>query len=119
MEVVLRPGRPKEEFLTAMRRAVATIPGAQVSFGQPISHRIDHMISGSKSNLAVKVFGPDLAVLRNIASSAELILGDVPGLVDLGTQEQATVPQLLIEFDRAAMTRFGVSAASLAPHRTA
>lgn len=113
MEVVLRDGRPKEELLAAMRRSVATIPGAQVSFGQPISHRIDHMISGSKSNLAVKVFGPDLSVLRELASSAERVLAEVPGLVDLGTQEQATVPQLLIEFDRIAMARFGVSAASL------
>lgn len=113
MEVVLRSGRPKEELLTAMRRSVATIPGAQVSFGQPISHRIDHMISGSKSNLAVKVFGRDLSVLRELAASAERLLADVPGLVDLGTQEQATVPQLLIEFDRSAMARFGISAASL------
>ncbi len=113
MEVVLRAGRPKEELLAAMRRSVATIPGAQVSFGQPISHRIDHMISGSKSNLAVKVFGSDLSVLRELAASAERILADVPGLVDLGTQEQATVPQLLIEFDRTAMARFGISAASL------
>ena len=57
LEVVLQPGRPKGELLAEMRRAVATIPGVSVSFGQPISHRIDHMISGSRSNLAVKVFG--------------------------------------------------------------
>ena len=114
MEVVLQPGRPKDELLSAMRRAVATIPGAQVSFGQPISHRIDHMISGSKSNLAVKVFGPDLSVLRGLAAGAERILGDVPGIADLGNTEQASVPQLLIEFDRSAMARFGVSAESLA-----
>jgi Cu/Ag efflux pump CusA len=114
MEVVLRPGRSKDELLTAMRRAVATIPGAQVSFGQPISHRIDHMISGSKSNLAVKVFGPDLAVLRGLAAGAERILRGVPGIADLGNTEQASVPQLLIEFDRPAMARFGVSAESLA-----
>jgi CzcA family heavy metal efflux pump len=113
MEVVLRRGRPKEQLLAEMRRAVATIPGAQVSFGQPISHRIDHMISGSKSNLAVKLFGPDLTVLRGLASSAEHVLAEVPGLVDLGTQEQATIPQLLIDFDRPAMARLGVSAASL------
>jgi Cu/Ag efflux pump CusA len=97
-----------------MRKAVATIPGAQVSFGQPISHRIDHMISGSKSNLAVKIFGPDLSVLRGLAASAQRILADVPGIVDLGNQEQAGVPQLLIEFDRPAMARHGVTAASLA-----
>jgi CzcA family heavy metal efflux pump len=114
MEVVLRPGRPKERLLNEMRRAVATIPGAQVSFGQPISHRIDHMISGSKSNLAVKIFGPDLSVLRGLAASAQKVLADVPGIVDLGNQEQASVPQLLIEFDRPAMARHGVTAASLA-----
>ena len=67
---MLRPGRPKEELLAEMRKAVATIPGAQVTFGQPISHRIDHMISGSKTNLAVKIFGPDLAVLRGLAARA-------------------------------------------------
>ncbi len=114
MEVVLRPGRPKERLLEEMRRSVATIPGAEVSFGQPISHRIDHMISGSKSNLAVKIFGPDLSVLRGLAGSAQGILAEVPGIVDLGNQEQASVPQLLIDFDRAAMARHGVSAASLA-----
>ncbi|MCM2258363.1 MAG: efflux RND transporter permease subunit [Vicinamibacteria bacterium] len=108
MEVVLRPGRPKEELLAEMRRAVATIPGVSASFGQPISHRIDHMISGSKTNLAVKLFGPDLSVLRELSASAERILRDVPGLVDLSNQEQATVPQLLVDFDREAMARYGL-----------
>ena len=114
MEVVLKPGRPKGELLEGMRRAVATIPGAQVSFGQPISHRIDHMISGSKSNLAVKIFGPDLSVLRGLAATAQRVLAGVPGIVDLGSQEQASVPQLLIDFDRAAMARYGLTSASLA-----
>ena len=114
MEVVLRPGRPKEEILGLMRRAVATIPGASVSFGQPISHRIDHMISGSKSNLAVKIFGPDLSVLRALAARAEGVMRELPGIVDLSNSEQASVPQLLIEFDRVAMARHGLSAASLA-----
>ena len=114
MEVVLRPGRPKPELLAEMRRAVATIPGVSVTFGQPISHRIDHMISGSKTNLAVKVFGPDLSVLRGLASSAETLLRDVPGIVDLSNQEQATVPQLLVDFDRDAMARYGITPADMA-----
>jgi CzcA family heavy metal efflux pump len=114
MEVVLRPGRPKTELLTAMRRAVATIPGVSVSFGQPISHRIDHMISGSRTNLAVKLFGPDLSVLRGLSAGAEAILREVPGLVDLSNQEQATVPELVIDFDRAALARHGLTPASLA-----
>jgi len=114
MEVVLRPGRPKPELLAEMRRAVATIPGVSVSFGQPISHRIDHMISGSKTNLAVKVFGPDLAVLRGLSAAAEKLLRGVPGIVDLSNQEQASVPQLLVDFDRQAMARYGLSPADMA-----
>jgi CzcA family heavy metal efflux pump len=114
MEVVLQPGRPKAELLAAMRGAVATIPGVNVSFGQPISHRIDHMISGSKSNLAVKIFGPDLSVLRSLSTRCEQVLRDVPGIVDLSNTEQSSIPQLLIDFDRRAMARHDLSTTSLA-----
>lgn len=114
IEVVLKPGRPKEEMLEAMRRAVATIPGVNVTFGQPISHRIDHMVSGSKSNLAVKLHGPDLSVLRKLAAAAQETLGGVDGIVDVSNQEQAAVPQLLIEPDREALARHGIPAASFA-----
>lgn len=102
-------GRTKEELVAAMRRAVAPIPGVTVSFGQPISHRIDHMISGSRTNLAVKVFGPDLAVLRSLASRIRQVLEGVPGIVDLSNQEQAAIPQLVIDFDRRAMARHGLA----------
>jgi CzcA family heavy metal efflux pump len=114
MEVVLRPGRPKEQLLDEMRRAVSLIPGVQVSFGQPISHRIDHMISGSKSNLAVKIFGDDLSVLRALAARAEQLMSGIDGIVDLGSQEQAAVPQILVDLDRAAMARRGLTAGDLA-----
>jgi len=114
MEVVLKPGRPKEELLAEMRRSVATIPGAAVSFGQPISHRIDHMISGSRSNLAVKIFGPDLAVLRGLAAQIESVLASVDGIVDLSNQEQSSVPQLLIVPNRSALARYGLSSAGFA-----
>jgi CzcA family heavy metal efflux pump len=118
MEVVLRPlgeGRDdKAELLAAMRSAVATIPGVAVSFGQPISHRIDHMISGSKTNLAIKVFGPDLTVLRGLASAIENELAGVEGIVDLSNQEQAAIPELVIDFDRRSMARYGLSPAALA-----
>ncbi|HUP24427.1 MAG TPA: efflux RND transporter permease subunit, partial [Thermoanaerobaculia bacterium] len=112
IEVVLGPlehGRSKNELLAELRRAVATIPGATVSFGQPISHRIDHMISGSRTNLAVKVLGPDLSVLRGLAARVEGVLAGVPGIVDLSNQEQATIPQLVIDPDREAMARHGLS----------
>ncbi len=116
MEVVLGPlehGRNKDQLVGEMRLAVQRVPGVTVSFGQPISHRIDHMLSGSKTNLAVKIFGPDLAVLRGLASQVEGVLAGVPGIVDLSNQEQAAIPQLVVDFDRAALARQGLHAADL------
>lgn len=116
MEVVLGPledGRSKDDLLAALRAEVAKVPGVTVSFGQPISHRIDHMISGSKTNLAVKVSGPDLSVLRGLGGRIESILSGVPNIVDLSNSEQASIPQLVVDFDRRAMARFGLSAADL------
>jgi Cu/Ag efflux pump CusA len=72
------------------------------------------MISGSKTSLAVKVFGPDLAVLRGVARAVEQALEGVPGIVDLSNQEQATVPELLVDFDRQAMARHGLTPADVA-----
>ena len=117
MEVVLGPleeGRTKDDLLAALRAEVSKVPGVTVSFGQPISHRIDHMISGSKTNLAVKVFGPDLTVLRGLGGRIEGVLSGVPNIVDLSNTEQASIPQLVVDFDRRAMARFGLSAADLA-----
>ncbi|MEM7048233.1 MAG: efflux RND transporter permease subunit [Acidobacteriota bacterium] len=117
LEVVLAAlpkGRSKDDLVAEMRAAVAVIPGATVSFGQPISHRIDHMISGSKTNLAVKLFGPDPAVLRGLARRLEGVLATVPGIVDLSNQEQAALPQLVIEPNRAAIARYGLTVADVA-----
>ncbi len=116
IEVVLAPledGYSKDELVAEMRQAVAGIPAVNVSFGQPISHRIDHMISGSRTNLAVKVEGPELAVLRTLAARVEQILANVPGIVDVSNQEQAPAPQLVVDFDRQAMARYGLNLAGL------
>ncbi len=109
-----RRARDKDEMLAEMRHAVSTLPGVVVSFGQPISHRIDHHISGSRTNLAVKIFGRDPTVLRSLAGRVEEVLASVPGIVDLSNQEQASVPALLIEPDRERMARHGLSSAALA-----
>lgn len=117
LEVVLQPlgsGRSKEDLLEEMRGEVAKIPGVNVSFGQPISHRIDHMISGTKTNLAVKIFGDDPAVLRDLGSRIHDVLAEVPNIVDLSNQEQAAIPQLVIDFDRRAAARYGLTSANLA-----
>jgi CzcA family heavy metal efflux pump len=113
IEVVLRDGRPKDELLAELRAEVASIPGLSVEFGQPISHRIDHMISGSRTSLAVKIFGPDREVLRRLAASLTEVLGGVEGIVDLSNEEQASVPQLVVGFDREALAYHGLDAATL------
>ncbi len=113
LEVVLRAGRDKDELLAALRDAVAVVPGVEVEFGQPISHRIDHMISGSRTSLAVKIYGPDTGQLRRLAGQIEEVLEDVDGIVDLSNQEQASVPQLVFDFDRPALALHGLDAALL------
>ncbi len=109
MEVVLRPGRPKDELLAAMRQAVAAIPGVAVNFGQPISHRIDHMLSGVKTNLAIKIFGSDLAELRRLTRQVENILKANKEIADVSNQEQTAIPQLIAELDRRAIGRYGLT----------
>ncbi|MFN0245069.1 MAG: efflux RND transporter permease subunit [Planctomycetota bacterium] len=108
------PTRSKAELLAALRLDLAGIPGVQATFGQPISHRIDHMLSGTRASVAVKVFGDDLATLGTIANEIEARMRNVPGVVDLSIEQQAQVPLLRVDFDRAAMARFGLRAADLA-----
>lgn len=75
MEVTLKMGeRSKEAFLAALREDFAKVPGTQIVVGQPISHRIDHMLSGSRSNIAVKIFGPDLGELRRLTASVKSVV---------------------------------------------
>lgn len=113
IEVVLRPGRPKAALLEAMREDTASIPGVNISFGQPISHRIDHMISGSKTNLAIKIFGPDLSILRQLSREVHQTVSGLPKVVDLSNQEQSVIPQLIIDYDDDAMARYGLRPATL------
>jgi CzcA family heavy metal efflux pump len=109
LDVTLKMGkRSKEEFLTALRQAFSVIPGMQIVIGQPISHRIDHMLSGTRANLAVKIFGGDLYELRKAAKAAEEKMKSVPGVVDLSTETQSDVPAMRIDFDRSQMARYGL-----------
>jgi CzcA family heavy metal efflux pump len=108
--------RGKDELLEALRADLATIPGIQCTFGQPIGHRIDHMLSGTRASIAVKVFGEQLETLRTLAVEVEGAMRTVRGVVDLSTEQQALVPSLRVEFERAALARHGlrVSDAALA-----
>lgn len=100
--------RSKEEFLAALRQDLAGIPGLTINIGQPISHRIDHMLSGTRSSIAVKLFGPDLYKLRSLGERVRQAMSTVPGVVDLSTEPQVDVPVLRVQFDRQALARHGL-----------
>lgn len=100
--------RTREEFLAALREDLAGIPGLAINIGQPISHRIDHMLSGTRSSIAVKLFGPDLYRLRTLGEQVRQAMSTVTGVVDLSVEPQVDVPVLRIEFDRPALARHGL-----------
>ena len=109
IDVGLKMGeRPKAEMLAEMRARLLLVPGMNVTIGQPISHRIDHMLSGTRANIAVKIFGDDLQALRDLAKQVETAMRDVPGVVDLSTDQQIDVPTVRVSFDRAALARYGM-----------
>ncbi len=106
--------RPKEEVLEEVRRKLKLIPGTNFDVGQPISHRIDHMLSGTRSNVAVKIFGDDLVELRELARQIEATMRKVDGVVDLGTEQQMDVPSLLIRPRSDVVARFGLAPGHIA-----
>ncbi len=110
MEVTLKMGeRSKEDFLAALRADLVSVPGTQIVIGQPISHRIDHMLSGSRSNIAVKIFGPDLNELRRLTREIKDIAQAVPGAVDVTDEQQTDIPFLTVHFRRDVLAQHGLS----------
>jgi CzcA family heavy metal efflux pump len=101
--------RSKSEFLEALREALSTVPGMNITIGQPISHRIDHMLSGTRANIAVKIFGADLYQLRALAEQARQAMQGVAGVVDLSVEQQTEVPVLKIKFEREAIARHALT----------
>jgi CzcA family heavy metal efflux pump len=115
IEVTLKLGeRSKEDFLAALRHDFASVPGTQIIIGQPISHRIDHMLSGSRSNIAIKIFGDDLNELRRLTQEIKAVAQTVPGAVDVTDEQQTDIPHLAIRFDRQALARQGLSVREVA-----
>ncbi|MEN8374373.1 MAG: efflux RND transporter permease subunit [Gemmatimonadota bacterium] len=107
-------GHVYEEVAEELRRNLGAVPGTQITIGQPIGHRIDHMLSGTRASIAVKVFGPELRELRALAAEVEAAMVDVPGTADVAVEQQADVPQVRVTMDRAAMARHGVTPQHLA-----
>lgn len=106
--------RSKEELLADLRADLASVPGTNIIIGQPISHRIDHMLSGTRANIAVKIFGPDLNELRRIGTEVKVIAEQTPGAVDVALEQQADIPFLTVEFKRRAIARHGLTIQSVA-----
>jgi copper/silver efflux system protein len=107
-------GHDYGEVLEELRTALTAVPGTQVTIGQPIGHRIDHMLSGTRASIALNIFGPDLHTLRTVAAQVEAAVGAVAGTVDVATEQQAEVPQVRIAMNRPAMARYGVTPQQLA-----
>ncbi len=106
--------RSKDEFLMALRADLATIPGMVIQIGGPLSHRIDHMLSGTRANIAVKLFGDDISQLRSTAEEIRQAMEKIRGIADLSVEQQVDIPQLTIAFDRDRIARDGLRAGELA-----
>jgi len=106
---IVMKDRNKKEFLEALRAAFSQVPGMNITIGQPISHRIDHMLSGTRANIAVKIFGSDLYQLRSLAERARQAMQGVAGVADLSVEQQTEVPVLKIKFEREAIARHALT----------
>ena len=105
-------GRSREAILADVRNKLAVLP-ASINVGQPISHRLDHLLSGVRAEIALKVFGDDLDTLRSVAETLRSRLAEVPGLADLQTEKQVLIPQLEIRVNSEQAALFGVTPAAI------
>lgn len=107
-------GRPRAEVVADIRDRIANIPGAAVNIGQPISHRLDHMMSGVRAQIAVKVFGPDLRELRTAAYDIQDRMQSIPGVVDLQIEPQVEISQVRLKVKRDEASRYGLAPGDVA-----
>lgn len=107
-------GRPRDVVLADLRERLAVLPGLSVSVGQPISHRLDHLLSGIRAQVAVKLFGQDLDALRGKAEEVRAVMAQVPGVVDLQVEQQTLIPQLQVRLKREESARLGVQPGAMA-----
>lgn len=114
LEVSLQDSsRTRQQILAEVRSRLSVLPGVTVNIGQPISHRLDHMMSGTRGEIIVKIFGDDLKVLRLKAQELEKELMTIPGIVDLQIEQQGNIPQVQIRPDRLRALSYGVNSNAL------
>jgi CzcA family heavy metal efflux pump len=100
--------RDREAIMADIRNRLASLP-AQTTIGQPISHRLDHLLSGVRAQIAVKIFGDDTDTLRGLAEQLRVQLATVPGLVDLTVEKQVLIPQIAVRLDQRKVAQAGLS----------
>ena len=101
--------RSKEEFVEEVRHKLAHIPGIATTVGQPLGHRIDHIISGTRANIAIKIFGNDLNDLYTVGQQVQRSIADIDGVVDVNVEQQVEVPQLQIRANREMLAQYGIT----------
>ena len=101
--------RSKDEILVEIREKMSVIPGVNIEIGQPISHRMDAILSGSQVNIAIKLFGTDLNRMFEIGNQIKYAIQDVDGIVDLNVEQQIERPQLTITPKRELLAKYGIS----------
>ena len=101
--------RSKDEFTADVRRKLSVLHGVNIELGQPISHRIDAMLSGTKANIAIKLFGPDLNELFTLGNRIKGAVSGVEGIADLNVEQQVERPQLQIKPKREMLARYGIT----------
>jgi heavy metal efflux pump, czcA family len=101
--------RSRDEFLADVRQQLGTLKGVNVEIGQPISHRIDAMLSGTKANIAIKLFGNDLNKLFNLGTQIKQAIQDIDGIADLNVEQQIERPQLQIKPKRDILAKYGIT----------
>lgn len=106
-------GRPREVVFAEIRAKLKALPGTFLNVGQPIGHRLSHMLSGVSAKIAVKIFGPDLAVLREKGEKVRDIAKTIPGLTDVNLEAQVPIPQIKIEVNRERAVAYGVQPGTL------
>lgn len=106
-------GRPRDVVFADIRKKLQGIPGTFVNVGQPIGHRLSHMLSGVSAKIAVKIFGPDLDVLREKGAQVRDLAKTIPGLTDVNLEAQVPIPQIKIEVNRERAMAYGVQPGAL------
>ena len=108
--------RNRDEFMDEVRQKLKVLPGVSIEIGQPISHRIDAMLSGTQANIAIKIFGSDLNKLYTLGNEIKAEIQSIPGVADLNVEQQVERPQLRITPRRSMMAKYGVTPSQFADY---